>query len=870
MLTCLATTFHRTEPCEPATVGVCDSSEVPTGELPSGTVTFLFSDVEGSTRLVRELGEAEWASTLAFQRAVIEERCAANGGRVVDLEGDGCFVAFSRAADALRAADEIQGVLADRQIRVRIGIHTGTPLLTGDGYVGLDVHRAARIAAAAHGGQVVFSSTTRSLVDELPESSRDLGEHRLKDLAAPERLFQLGASEFPPLRGLPSNNLPVPATAFLGRSEELHELVALLETEDRRLVTLTGPGGIGKTRLALHAAAEVSDAYPDGVWWTPLASLREAASVLPAVAQTLGAVEDQARPVLEAVVDRVAGRRMLLLLDNAEHLLPGLAAELSALIAACPNVRLLVTSRERLQVAAEVAFPVPPLSHRDGERLFLDRSRSAGVALSASGTIAELCARLDELPLALELAAARTVVFSPDQLLERLGERLDLLKGNRDADPRQLTLRATLDWSYELLADDERRLFGALAVFSNGCTYEAAEAVVGADVDTVQSLLDKSLLRRRGSGGEVRYWMLTTINEYALEKLALFPDRGELHRLHAVWCRDHATAVIGIPGPRDPRAASTQDLARTRDDYDNLRSAISWAWSADEDELAIEIGIACGRYWLGAGSFHEANAWLETALPRIAGLPARTKLNALEVAGLLAFFVLADSDRADELWAQGAVIATELDLPEDAAWLDQLRAGVAWDRGDIQTAIATNERLLAFHEERGNRFAVAGTLHLLGEERRDLGDFERADRHLRAADSIYRELGDDVGLVNNSHSLGDLALDRGSYAEAIEIYRNAVLEYPGEDGRIRAYCLAGIASGLAATGNDLEAASLWGAVCDAEQKHGFRMLSSERKRYETHLARLEGSTGWEQGRNVSLEEATQSLNSIAPVNPGEA
>ena len=229
---------------------------------------------------------------------------------------------------------------------------------------------------------------------------------------------------------------------------------------------------------------------------------------------------------------------------------------------------------------------------------------------------------------------------------------------------------------------------------------------------------------------------------------------------------------------------------------------------------------------------------------------------------MLAFFVLADTGRADELWAQGAVIANQLDLVEEAAWLDQLRAGVAWDRGDIQTAIATNERLLAFHQERGNRFAIAGSLHLLGEQRRDLGDYEQAERQLRAADSIYRELGNDVGLANNSHSLADLALDRGNYAEAIEIYRTTMTEYAGEDSRIHAYCLAGIASVLAATGHDPEAAALWGAVCNAEQTHGFTMISSERKRYETHLTRLEGSDSWEQGRNANLEQATQSLNSI--------
>ena len=791
-------------------------------------MTFLFADVEGSTRLVRELGEAAWAEALAAQRAVIQERSAASGGRVVDQEGDGTFVVFATAAEALRAAAEVQAVLAEQgTVRVRLGVHTGAPLLTEDGYVGLDVHRAARIAAAAHGGQVVFSSGTRSLVADaqLPAVVRDLGEHRLKDLAAPERLFQLGEGEFPPLRSLPSTNLPVPATAFVGRRRELRELVALLQAPDTRLVTLTGPGGTGKTRLALQAAAEVSDAYADGVWWVPLAPLREAASMLSSVAQMLGVVEEQARPLLDLLADRAAGCRMLLLLDNAEHLLPGIANELSALVTACPGVQLLVTSRERLQLGAEVSVPVPPLSRQDGERLFVDRARSVGVVLRRDEAASELCARLDELPLALELAAARTVVFTPAQLLERLGHRLDLLKGNRDADPRQLTLRATIDWSYELLSPEERRLFAALAVFSNGCSFDAAEAIAGADVDTLQSLLDKSLLRRRESDGGTRYWMLTTIAEYALEKLALLPDSDGLRRRHAQWYRDQALAVVGIPGPADPRSATLSEVERFRDDYDNARAALSWAWNANEDELAIELGTSLCRYWLGVGPY-------------------------------------------TDFWARAAVVAKELGLADHAAWTDHRRASVAWERGDIGAAIATLERLLVSYEQRGDRLGVAQTLHHLGEAQRDLGDYDAAERQLRAADVIFREHGAVNGLANNTHSLADLALDRGDYAGAIDLYRATLTEYAGEieAGRLDAYCLAGIASALAATGRDAEAATLWGAVCNAEQAHGFRMLGSERRRYETHLARLEGNDSWIYGRTLDLREAADSLNTITAAN----
>jgi predicted ATPase/class 3 adenylate cyclase len=835
--------------------------------LPSGTLTFLFADVEGSTRLVVELGEAAWAEELRGQRLVIEERCSARGGKVVDQEGDGTFVVFLTASDALQAAGEIQCVLAQGRVRVRIGVHTGTPLVTDEGYVGLDVHRAARIAAAAHGGQVVFSATTRELVDEklLGGAVCDLGEHRLKDLTAPERLFQLGDEAFPPLRSLPTTNIPVPATPFLGRRRELGELIDLLQSGERRLVTLTGPGGTGKTRLALQAAAEVSDAYPDGVWWTSLTAIGDAGAVLPAVAQLLGVVDKQSESLLDRLAGHVAGRRLLIVLDNAEHLLPLIADDVAAVVARCPGVDLLVTSRERMQLGAEVVFPVPPLSRPDGERLFLDRAQTAGVPLRWDETVAELCARLDELPLALELAAARTVVFTPAQLLERLGRRLDLLKGSRDAEPRQLTLRATIDWSYDLLTSEEQRLFAALAVFTNGCTYEAAEAIAGAEPDSLQSLLEKSLVRRRESNTEVRYWMLATIADYAREKLAVLPDRDDIHLRHAEWYRDRAVATVGIPGPRTPRAAPTIPISRFREDYANLRTGLGWAWEAGRDELAIEIGIACCRFWLGIGAYRDATAWLEAALPKLDTISPLTQLQALQVAGLIAYFVSADGDHADELWARAAVIAAKLGLDEDVAWIDHRRASVAWDRGDIEGAIATMERQIVFHQQGGNQLALADALHHLGEARRDLGKYDEAEQDLLAADSIYRELGDGIGVANNSHSLADLALDRGQYDDAIRLYYTTLSHASTETGRHEAYCLAGIASALAATGRDTAAATLWGAVCNAERTLGFRMITTERRRYESYLRRLEQGHSWAHGQTLSLQEAVDSLPAVLAI-----
>lgn len=829
--------------------------------LPTGTVTFLFSDVEGSTRLLRELGEAAYAAALAGHRRTIEEVSDRLRGRVVDQEGDASFVVFGSAADALSAASLIQQALRAGPVRVRVGVHTGTPLPTDGGYVGLDVHRAARIAAAAHGGQVVFSSATRALVsdDRLPEAVRDLGEHRLKDLAAAERLFQLGEGGFPPLRSLPRSNLPVPATPFLGRRRELLELVGLLRRDGVRLVTLTGPGGTGKTRLALQAAAEVADEHPDGVWWTPLAPLREASLVLPAVAQALGVMEEPGRNLADALAARLDGRQVLLLFDNAEHLLPEVAEEISGLVSRCAGLRVLVTSRERLQLGAELVSPVPPLASEDAMQLFLERARSAGVVLEADATVAELCARLDDLPLALELAAARTIVFSPEQLLERLGRRLDLFKGSRDADPRQLTLRATIDWSYGLLPPAEQQLFSALAVFSSGCSYEAAEAVAEADADGLQSLLERNLLRRREAVLGPRYWMLATIKEYAVEKLGERSDSEVLRRRHADWCRRHAHDMNGIPGPHAPRAASPGEVERFRDDYDDARAALEWAWSSGDDLLALELGIACCRFWLGAGTYRDASAWLDAALPRLDAAPPATQLQALKVAGLIAFFVRADSERADECWARAREIAGRLGSDDEAAWIDHRRAGVIWER-DVEAAIGIQVRLLAFHQQRGNRLATAEVLHTLGECRRDIGRFDEAEQDLLAADAIYRELGAAVAVANNAHSLADLALDRGDFAAAIERYRATLAEGGGETGRHEAYCLAGIASAYAATGKDEEAARLWGAICAAERELGFRMLAAERRRYEQHLSRLEQHPAWQQGRTLTLEQAGTSLD----------
>ncbi len=414
--------------------------------LPAGTVTFLFTDVEGSTQLLHELGAERYADALAEHRRILRAAFGARGGVEVDTQGDAFFIAFPTAPAALAAAVAATEELAHGPIRVRMGIHSGTPLLTDEGYVGVDVHRAARIASAGHGGQILVSTAAAGLVE--PDALHDLGEHRLKDLSAPERIYQVGSAEFPPLKSLYRTNLPVPATPFLGRADEVDELADLLRASEPRLLTLTGPGGVGKTRLALQAAGAAADGFADGVYWVPLAPLDDPQLVLPTVAQALGAEQD----VAGHIADRVAPARARQLRARDRR---GRATS-PALLTACPRLHVLVTSREVLRLPGEQAYPVTELRPDEGVELFLSRAHAADPSFAASDGVAALCARLEQLPLALELAAARVRVLSPAQLLDRLSSRLDLLKAGRGVDPRQQTLRATIEWSHELLDADEQ------------------------------------------------------------------------------------------------------------------------------------------------------------------------------------------------------------------------------------------------------------------------------------------------------------------------------------------------------------------------------------------------------------------------------
>jgi predicted ATPase/class 3 adenylate cyclase len=705
--------------------------------LPSGTVTFLFTDVEGSTRLLNDHGE-RYAELLSDHRRVLRESFARHGGVEVDTQGDAFFVAFTRASDALAAAADGQAALRDGPIRVRMGIHTGEPVVTNEGYIGIDVHRAARIAAAGHGGQVLLSQATRDLVSA--EDVRDLGEHRLKDLSAPERVFQLGDERFPPLRSLRRTNLPVPATPFLGRGRELEDVVALLRREDVRLLTLTGPGGTGKTRLALQAAAEVAEDLPGGVWWVPLAALRDAALMVDAVAKALEVRERPGIPLEDTLADSLSAKQALLLIDNVEHLLPEVAGQISRL-RRTDGPTLLVTSRERLQLQGEHSWTVPSLDAEDGAALFTARARALRPEFSETPATAEICSRLDNLPLALELAAARTQMFSPDELLEHLGRGLDL-RGGRDADPRQQTLRATIGWSYDLLTADEQQLFRRLALFAGGCTYEAAEGICGADADTLQSLIDKSLVRRREAAGRARYWMLETIREFASEQLEA---SGELDALRL----RHAEFFVAFAEEADPHLRQGPDQRlwsdRVAADYDNIRAAMSFALEG-APLLALRLIGQLSFFVWQRGGFDEARAWAEAVLGDADGRPDVLVGSAHEFASMVAERLGNADDAARHADAAYALFLRAGDEQGLANALRE-RGKAASAAGEPARAAELYAEMAVLTERIGDRWNGAVALNNLGDVAMQAGDWEQVVELCGRSSRLRHELGDEWGMA---------------------------------------------------------------------------------------------------------------------------
>ncbi|HEY4235913.1 MAG TPA: adenylate/guanylate cyclase domain-containing protein [Gaiellaceae bacterium] len=768
-------------------------------ELPQGTVTLLFTDIEGSTRLLHALGPERYADALAEHRRIVRDAAAAHGGVEIDTQGDAFFIAFPTPAGAAAAARAAREGLEAGAIRVRMGLHTGTPTATEEGYVGEDVHRGARIAALAHGDQILLSSTTAALLDSEP--LRDLGQHRLKDFDGAVRIHQLDEREFAPLRTPGSVELPTPATPFLGREQELFDAVSLVYERDPRVVTIVGPGGTGKTRFSIELARLLGDDAEGGTVFVPLAPLRDAEFVLPAVADRLGA----SSPEPAAIAARIGERRTHLVCDNLEHLLPGAARPLAELVAAAPALRLFTTSREALRIQGEAELDLPPLGTDEAVALFCQRAQAVRPDVTRTDAVVQLCERLDGLPLALELAAARTKLLAPEALLDRLADRLDALKGTRDAEERHLTLRATIAWSYDLLDEDEQELFASLGVFRGGCTLETAELVCDADLDPLASLLDKSLLRRRtGRLGEERYWMLETIREFALERLAESGREDDLRRRHAERmlhiARDAHLSVDEV---------EAADLGLAIVEREDLRAALDWAEESDAS-FGLELAVQLQQFW-NASSPKEGFERIQRLLDRAGDIPLELRASALRVYG-----GAADLAGRDELAVQRTQESLELyrQLGDDrgVALVAQMRAVSAWRRQDWDGMREMTELSLEVSKGRFP-FIETSNYWLLGQLALIDGDLQRAVELTWQGTEMAHATGWAWWESGQRYELLMLGLRRGDLDDAEREGLVALEMQREQENRLWAlYTLAGLAQVALGRGDLERAGLLWGAA----------------------------------------------------------
>jgi predicted ATPase len=800
-------------------------------DLPSGTITLLFTDIEGSTRLLHELGD-QYAEVLAEHRRLLRETFSSHHGVEIDTQGDAFFYVFASAKEALSAAADAQSALRVGPVRVRIGVHTGEPILTDEGYVGADVHRAARIAAAGHGGQVLVSAATAALVDL---HLRDLGKHRLKDLIAAERIYQLGHADFPPLRTLGATSLPIAASALIGREREVSDLVSLLRA-DHRLVTLTGPGGSGKTRLALQVAAELVDAYSDGVFWVPLAGVADPELVPAAMRQALGAREQLAHDLRE--------RELLFVLDTFEHVVAA-ASDLADVLGSAAGLRVLVTSRVPLHLSAEFEYPVDPLSAINATTLFVERARAAGRELLVDETLKEICTRLDNLPLAVELAAARTKLLDPVSLLARLERRLPLLTGGpSDVPERQRTLGAAIAWSYDLLEEDAKALFRRLAVFAGSFSLEAADEVGQADLDLLSRLVDASLLRSLSDG---RLLMLDTIREYGLERLE---EAGE-----APETRDrHAAYFARLADRRWPQLVRGNDPAWTLStvhlEVRNLHSAIEWSLERGraDDVLAIATGIY--PFWASFGYGRQGRRWLEQALE----LPSRSDSRRADALGGLGDLALQAGDLDAAKQANEAAVAFFRALDEPfgiAVNLTQL-ADIALLEGDREAARGLAEESAAIRRERLGSLHLGRALASLADISIAEADYEHARELLEDAIACWRaEAPDSNHQMFCYEALGEVLRLQGDYPSAVEAFSTSI-RIGQRRGEPAWEVLDGVAALWTTLGDDERAARLAGAAERVRERLG----GVERFRPNRPVPeRIEPA--WSEGRAMSPEEAAE-------------
>jgi predicted ATPase len=836
-------------------------------ELPTGTVTLLFTDIEGSTRLLDELGD-RYADMLAEHRRVLRDAFQAYAGVEVDTQGDAFFYAFASATAAATAAAAAQDALLESPVRIRIGVHTGEPIVTEEGYVGIDIHRAARVMGAGHGGQVLVSETTRALLDSSFEL-RDLGEHRLKDLAAPLRLYQLGSEHFPVLKTLEQHptNLPLQPTPLIGREREVAEVAALLGGEEIRLLTLTGLGGTGKTRLALQTAAELVEQFPDGAFFVDLAPITEPPLVVTTIAQSLGLRESGTEPLEQTLERFLSQRELLLVLDNFEHVIEAGPAVV-ALLKPAGALKVLVTSRVPLRLAGEHTYAVSPLPEEDAFSLFVERARAVRQDFEPDEAVAEICRRLDGLPLAVELAAARVRLLLPASILERLEQRLSLLTGGaRDAPERQQTLRATLDWSHELLRPEEQRLFARLAVFVGGRTLEAAEEVcnpdgeLGLDVlDGFATLVENSLLLPdEVTRGRPRFRMLETIHDYARERLE---QSGEAEMIRG----RHVAHFLGLAEQAEPELRGAQqrewfDLLEA--EHDNLRTALAWARRAGDNEVELRLVGALGRFWYIRGYISEGLGWIDSALERSGREPPAIRARALTAATYMAA-VSGDFERAEGIAEERLRLWRALrDAHGIAEALNDLGLAAA-ERGDLSRAMSLYESSRSFARESGDRWALALATMNVAELALRKRDFERARSETEAAVALCREAGANEilgwALLNYGHALLEVGAEPveavGPFSESLAVCRQIGAR------EVAAYCLIAVAGVLARADDYRRAVTLLAAgdaALDAAGVHPQRLeLESREQTVEVLHARLdedEYAACAAEGSAMSLEEA---------------
>jgi len=809
--------------------------------LPSGTVTFLFSDIEGSPAILRRLGDLSYTRLLSAYRRLVRTVISEGSGIEIDTRGDAFFVVFERARQALASAVALQRAVStfpwpgETSVRVRVGLHTAEAIATETAYVGLDVHRAARICAAGHGAQILLSQTTYNLINTaapaLGLDLRNLGEHRLKDLQRPERLYQVLHTDLPdvrtPLRSLSvlPNNLPLQMTPFIGRERETADLKQLLTT--RRLVTLTGFGGCGKTRLALHVAADVMEEYPDGVWLADLAEVSDPAVVPQVVASALSVREEPGRLLTATLADQLQEKRLLLVLDNCEHVIAACAPLVQSLLAGAPHLRILATSRESLDVPGETIWRVPTLTlpdlqarsasdllQNEAVRLFAERAVAVQPAFAmndrTAAVVSQICRRLEGIPLAIELAAAQVRVLTLTEVAARLEDGLRMLPARRRTAPRHQTLQAVMEWSYAQLTEAERTLLRRLSVFTGSFTLQAAEVICAGDgvapaavLELLGRLVDKSLVLVDQQTGESRFHLLETVRRYSGEKLR---ENGEAHAVR----RRHADWYLALVRQAEPMLQVSQEwLDRLEADHPNLRGVMDWYRQTEGYEQALTLSTALLRFWLVRGLWAEGRRWLEDALRGAPDAPPALRAKALRAAAAIAQYQ-ADYDHALALCEESLALYRTLGDQKGIAEALSTYGNVLFERGEYPAARGVHEESLAYGRHAGDEWLIGASLLNLASVLMHQGDFDRAQALCQEGLAVFRQAGDRRGVAYALNLLGLIARDQGDFVGARKPFEES-LAIQQQLGDKRGIAIALTNLGLLAweLGNDTAAVRLY-------------------------------------------------------------